>query len=829
MIKDFDSYDEFFSNVFVGKDNKPQQPFDYQRRLALDNYLPAMVNVPTGAGKTNGVIGAWLWRRLKSPDTIGRRLVYCLPMRTLVEQTEAVAQQAIARLKAIFPERFKNLKVFVLMGGDISDEWDCYPERECILIGTQDMLLSRALNRGYAMSRFRWPIHFGLLNNDCLWVLDEVQLMGDGLATTAQLAAFREQFKTFGHCHSIWMSATLDREWLKQIDFVSRVEQLKLLELSDKDRAVEKLKKRLTAIKHLSKAPQICRLPSGLAKFIKENHYPGTQTLIVVNRVARAQETFIALHELYHPPMPKSKRNALLPPNSDAPELLLIHSRFRSHERTALARKLNDSPAANSSGRIIISTQVVEAGVDLSSRLLITDLSPFASLVQRFGRCNRAAEFPEAQIFWVDRPLSEKDAERLADKPELEGKERDRIAAPYQWSDLETAQHLLTKMTSAALENLPIHSDPYIPAHVLRRRDLVDLFDTTTDLSGYDLDVSRFVRGGDIRDVSVAWRKLDSNSPSRKDPQLSRDELCTVPIGEFKEFLKSGDLRVAWVWDALESEWRKINEGELRPGLLLLLDIKAGGYDTRQGWNRFSKEPVDSVPQETIEENEGLDDEPLSVRNYCQKLASHSREAKAEVERILIALNSLKLAEWSADLIYATHHHDWGKAHAIFQETLHKGLNESWHEILLAKSNSHSRHSRKHFRHELASALALLQTGASDLAVYLAACHHGKVRLSIRALPGEDKPDKENLMFARGIWHGEKLPAVDLGDGEQKPEVTLDLEPMLLGVGQNNAPSWLERMLMLRERLGVFRLAYLESLIRAADVRASINPQDYWS
>jgi hypothetical protein len=52
------------------------------------------------------------------------------------------------------------------------------------LIGTQEMLLSRALNRGYGMSRARWPIHFGLLNNDCLWVMDETQLMGSGLWTS---------------------------------------------------------------------------------------------------------------------------------------------------------------------------------------------------------------------------------------------------------------------------------------------------------------------------------------------------------------------------------------------------------------------------------------------------------------------------------------------------------------------------------------------------------------------------------------------------------------------------------------------------------------------
>ncbi len=68
-----------------------------------------------------------------------------------------------------------------------------------MLIGTQDMLLSRALNRGYALGRARWPLPYGLLNNDCLWVFDEVQLMGSGLATTAQLAAFRAKFGVWGH------------------------------------------------------------------------------------------------------------------------------------------------------------------------------------------------------------------------------------------------------------------------------------------------------------------------------------------------------------------------------------------------------------------------------------------------------------------------------------------------------------------------------------------------------------------------------------------------------------------------------------------------------
>ena len=72
------------------------------------------------------------------------------------------------------------------------------------------MLLSRALNRGYGMTRYRWPMHFALLNNDCLWVMDETQLMGAGLTTTAQLQAFRDQLAAYVPQRSLWMSATLD-------------------------------------------------------------------------------------------------------------------------------------------------------------------------------------------------------------------------------------------------------------------------------------------------------------------------------------------------------------------------------------------------------------------------------------------------------------------------------------------------------------------------------------------------------------------------------------------------------------------------------------------
>jgi CRISPR-associated endonuclease/helicase Cas3 len=221
-----------------------------------------------------------------------------------------------------------------------------------------------------------------------------------------------------------------------------------------------------------------------------------------------------------------------------------------------------------------------------------------------------------------------------------------------------------------------------------------------------------------------------------------------------------------------------------------------------------------------------MDDEPLTNQKYRQTVMAHSKEVRAQAEWIGGKLDNAGIGGFLNDLLFAALRHDIGKCHWVFQETMHRQLSadEATKGLFLAKTEFHGRHSRPHFRHELASALALLQMGASDLSVYLAACHHGKVRLSIRAMPGEEKPDKPNVKFARGIHEGDALPEVDLGDGVVVPSIRLDLEPMLLGMSEDGRRSWLDRMIALRDTVGVFRLTYLESLIRAADARASAAP-----
>jgi CRISPR-associated endonuclease/helicase Cas3 len=146
----------------------------------------------------------------------------------------------------------------------------------------------------------------------------------------------------------------------------------------------------------------------------------------------------------------------------------------------------------------------------------------------------------------------------------------------------------------------------------------------------------------------------------------------------------------------------------------------------------------------------------------------------------------------------------------------------------LAKSSCTGpmRHSRPFFRHELASMLGWLAQHDgepdADLIAYLILAHHGKVRMSLRAMPTE-KAESGVKRFARGIHEGDALPALDF-DGERSAATTLKLALMELGLGEQGA-SWSERALRLLDQFGPFLLAWLETLVRLADWRASAAEQ----
>ncbi|MGF1547797.1 MAG: CRISPR-associated helicase Cas3' [Thiotrichales bacterium] len=808
-------YDAFFSLATGG-----QSCYAYQRRLA-EQAWPELLEVPTGLGKTAAITLAWLWKRgvrargeRGMPDTATPcRMVWCLPMRVLAEQTVEAVSASLERLDWLGTAGQGRVSVHLLIGGeDGADAWVEHPEEEMVLIGTQDMLLSRALMRGYGMSRYAWPVHYAFLHNDCLWVYDEVQLMGPGLATSAQLEAFRRTQAISRHSRSLWVSATLQPEWLATVDFRPHLATAATFRLSDAEAASEAVKARRAAIKRLARAQTVLddvsakagakAYAEALAEEVARCHVAGMQSVVIVNTVERAQAVFQVL----------GKRAPSIP-------LLLVHSRFRPIERRALNQALRDLP---SEGRIVIATQAIEAGVDITSRTLFTELAPWSSLVQRFGRCNRYGEAGAdgADLYWID----------LANTQ----------GAPYAADALDAARGVLSAQHSAAPADLPPVTTDAALVPVIRRRDFLDLFNTEPDLTGFDVDVSPYIRDADEADVLMFWRELPRDSYGDADPRdqsaPARDELCRAGVGGARTFLKGKD---AFVWEGLTRQWRKLDAQRIHPGLTVLLDAKVGGYDPRLGYLASSKSAVTPVPSALSDAVEAMDDDRWSQLGRAVELSRHS----CDVEDEALAL-CLRLDESAArvPLARAARWHDVGKAHRAFQSMLlfHDADAARREGTLWAKSAARGRAiyatcggnagytERKHFRHELASALAWLDCHDgepdADLVAYLIAAHHGKVRLAIRSLPGETEPPATTTLFARGIWAGDHLPAVEIEGRESIPATTMGLDLMQLGRGAMGE-SWAARTQTLLAEHGPFRLAWLEALLRVADWRASRREQ----
>jgi len=867
------TFEEWFAALTLHASPRP-----WQADLAADpTCRNRLIRIPTGLGKTEGVLAAWSYHRLHRRDeSWPRRLVWCLPMRVLVEQTYQVAQELATRI----PEEHRPT-IHLVMGGEDSGEWFLNPEHPAMIIGTQDMLLSRALNRGYASPRARWPMEFGLLNQDCLWVMDEVQLMEVGLATSAQLQAYRDQdrSKHLRPCYTWWMSATLQPGWLHSVDtaahHTSWVQDLCEVPASQRSGGLWDIAKAVTtATIAPDKDKEFAQRSLEEHARLSDGDF-GKITLVVCNTVERACRTFDAVRKLHKG------------------EVQLVHSRFRPAEREAWRERfLSRSACQRGVDRIIVATQVVEAGVDISTGCLITELAPWPSLVQRFGRCARYGG--SGKVLVVDRRKNADDA------------------APYQPEELESAWATIQQLQDVGIQALEAYEAaldeaarrrlyPYAPKHLLLRKEFDELFDTTPDLTGADLDISRFIRSDEERDLQVFWldipadRKGEPAHTPPEDYKPHRRELCAVPFLKARDWLcdrgnsnlKAG--KRAWVWDWLDGEWKPATREALLPGRVVCVAADSGGYRTERGFDAESKEPVPvvepAVDPATLaldQADDQQDGEQLSF-NPWKTIACHTKEVAESAREIG---RELGLPANLQDLLeLAALWHDWGKAHPAFQGSIRSSATTPrLNRMDLAKAPSgcwpkkhqyeylDASEKRPAFRHELASALGLFallaqyapqhegllgpwtdafeqmkqpmpqqepppppnnpliqrllacQAEEFDLVAYLVASHHGKVRVGLHAAPkDQDYRDRDGRgLPIRGVREGDRLPSVELVPGEPPiPEVTLTLEPAKLGLSSRTGVSWRERCIGLQQRHGPAALAFLEGILRAADVRAS--------
>jgi len=658
-------------------------PYDWQAQVALDG-LPDVLPVPTGLGKTEVAL-AWAWRLLvdKKPEPL--HLVVCLPMRSLVTQTVQRLKGYFDALRAKKPDI--DVSVHRIMGGAIDDEWAGQPDKPWVLVGTQDQLLSRALNRGYAVSRFEWPVHFGLLNNDCRWLIDEVQLMGSGLWATSQLDWMRrKRFPSLKPCLTTWMSATVGTSFLSTTDRTreglgeASPEQVafehRLRAALDGDQGLswwraakrpvnwwkpeKPTKTTRTKKTDAGKSSESAVTPDAIAQAAVKEHQPSTLSLVICNTVDMAREVFRALLVTHK---------------------ILLTSRFRREDRARHEKRLLEFDANRKAGKlpkddpgiICVSTQVIEAGVDISAHRLWSEIAPWPSMLQRLGRLNRRGDDQDA-LAWV------------WETPKQGGNKKDERIGPYEATDIERAQRLVaafaplsrTKSFWRAIteldsncQNAVLAALKPVPSPLPRALDVHGLFSTERDVHGGFTDVSVFVRGSDPDlDVTVFWRDWSGDTPPRGDdldgPLLEpAKEGCPVSFVRVQKMLESGKGK-AWLWDDEADRWERVNNWDIRPGMLVMLKRDIGGYDATVGWTGDRS----NVPADAPRAGRGatLRDDAWTEVGYWSRLEDHLTDARREAEALCKAL--ALTGHTRTAVIEASGIHDLGKAHLQWQTTL---------------------------------------------------------------------------------------------------------------------------------------------------------------
>jgi CRISPR-associated endonuclease/helicase Cas3 len=403
---DIDRFDEFFQAL------RGYPPFPWQRRLVRqvdrEGSWPPVLALPTGAGKT-AVIDMALFllaRDAARPRRFPLRTFFVIDRRIVVDEAaswaahvrdrliEALAgPPGVLRRVAEGLARFTGQPLYVasLRGGMYRDHgWAASPAQPTVCVSTVDQVGSRLLFRGYGVSERQRALHAGLVGNDSLIVLDEAHLSRPFAQTMESIGLYRNKARGWGPqapelpFHVTRMTATPGPG---EVAFT----------IDEEDRQTPDLERRLAASK-LARLVEVGgatgeELARGFSQTAAEEALrllgdagdPAVRVVgVVVNRVATARLTFDLLR----------RRQA---DGLDA-DVILLTGRTRPYDRDELLRKWFPFLEARK-GRpapprplLIVATQTIEVGANLSFDALVTEAAPLDALRQRFGRLDRLGE-----------------------------------------------------------------------------------------------------------------------------------------------------------------------------------------------------------------------------------------------------------------------------------------------------------------------------------------------------------------------------------------------------------------------------------------------------
>ncbi len=361
-------------------ETKSGRPFEFHRfqDLAAEQGRRALLIAGCGAGKT---LAAWKWaERQASRESIGR-VIFLYPTRGTATEgfRDYVAWAPEAESALVHGSSTYELQEMMTNPPESLDGKRPLPdEREARLFGlglwprrffsaTVDQFLSFLENSYGGMCLLPALA-------DSAVIFDEIHSYDRRMFD--DLLAFLEHFDVPVLC----MTATLPpdrREALIQRGLRAFPDVAHREELADLEFQESRPRYRISS-------------PGGLGAIYDRalaTYRSGGRVLWVVNTVARCQEVARMLSEAL------------------GVEVLTYHSRFRlsdrkeTHRRTVAAFQQSRDPA------IAVTTQVCEMSLDLDADMLITEVAPVTSLVQRFGRSNRSSSRPldfRAEVLWYE-------------------------------------------------------------------------------------------------------------------------------------------------------------------------------------------------------------------------------------------------------------------------------------------------------------------------------------------------------------------------------------------------------------------------------------------
>lgn len=321
----------------------------------------ALLLAPCGAGKT---LAAWRWIEGRLAVHPAARVLFLYPTRgTATEgfrdyvswapETEATLLHGTATydLEAMFEN------------GDERAGRDYTAERRLFALGQwPKRVFSATVDSflGFMASTYA-PVCLLPLLVDSVIVIDEVHSFSSGMFSS--LVKFIEKFDVPVLC----MTASLPTKRRERLLEAG-------LRLFPQDEA------HFADLEHIAKHPRYhvraCKRSNAEAEANKALA-AGKRVLWVVNQVDKCQDIALEMRKQH----------------KDTP-VFCYHSRFRLSDR----RKRHEEvirlfrSSRQEKGTLVVSTQVCEMSLDLDADVLITEIAPVASLIQRMGRCCREKE-----------------------------------------------------------------------------------------------------------------------------------------------------------------------------------------------------------------------------------------------------------------------------------------------------------------------------------------------------------------------------------------------------------------------------------------------------